>query len=194
VSVRTSQPVIIQNANIRSRGTLIDGSDCVGNLTVRNVRGHGLNPTVHGLYPGRFLMVRGFANVVVEADSERGTQIVRGGSRDGELPGVRAYLGGERIDWYECPPVIEEYHKTQKTGCGIEGPQFTTRPATEVVNKEYVRVLNAWRFKRVRRDLSVKEFLYALAKLGGHLGRRHDKRPGWRVSFCWRIGLDNDLV
>ena len=53
VSARTSQPVIIQNANIRSRGTLIDVSDCVGNLTVRNVRGHALNPNVRALYPGR---------------------------------------------------------------------------------------------------------------------------------------------
>jgi hypothetical protein len=122
----------------------------------------------------------------------------------------------ERIDWYECRPVIEEYHKAQKTGCGIEEPQFTTRkamevviallsvvatrllrlrdlsrrsdaevrPATEVVDEEYVRVLSVWRFKRERVDLSVKEFLYALAKLGGHLGRKHDKAPGWLV--LWR--------
>ena len=30
------------------------------------------------------------------------------------------------MDWYTCRWVIEEYHKAQKTGCAIEGPQFTT--------------------------------------------------------------------
>ena len=38
----------------------------------------------------------------------------------------------ERVDWYECRPLIEEYHKAQKTGCGMELPQFTTRKALEV--------------------------------------------------------------
>jgi Transposase DNA-binding len=32
----------------------------------------------------------------------------------------------ERIEWYTCRWIIEEYHKAQKTGCGIELPQFTT--------------------------------------------------------------------
>ena len=26
----------------------------------------------------------------------------------------------ERVDWYTCRPIIEEYHKAQKTGCGID--------------------------------------------------------------------------
>lgn len=30
------------------------------------------------------------------------------------------------IQWYECRWIIEEYHKAQKTGCGIQNPQFTT--------------------------------------------------------------------
>jgi len=47
-------------------------------------------------------------------------------------------------------------------------------------------VLSVWRFKRERADLSVKGFLYALAKLGGHLGRKHDKaRGGW---YCGEAG------
>jgi hypothetical protein len=28
------------------------------------------------------------------------------------------------VDWYECRPIIEDYHKGQKTGCGIELPQM----------------------------------------------------------------------
>lgn len=36
------------------------------------------------------------------------------------------------VDWYQCRPIVEEFHKAQKTGCGIELPQFTTRHALEV--------------------------------------------------------------
>lgn len=132
------------------------------------------------------------------------------------VPTVTAAEALERVGWYEKRPVIEEFHKAQKTGCGMELPQFTTRKAlevtvgmlsvvavqllrlrdlsrradarqrlaTEVVDAEYVRVLSAWRWKQARSDLSVWEFLYALAKLGGHLNRRHDHPPGWLV--LWR--------
>jgi len=122
----------------------------------------------------------------------------------------------ERVDWYECRPIVEEYHKALKTGCGMELAQFTTRkalevtmamlsvvavqllrlrdlsrrpeaeltPATAVIDKQYVEVLCLWRYKGAKADLTVKEFLYALARLGGHLGRTHDRPPGWLV--LWR--------
>lgn len=122
----------------------------------------------------------------------------------------------ERVDWYECRWVIEEYHKAQKTGCGIEDLQFTSsaalqpmiallsvvavtllnlreasrrpdakeRPATALVDARYVVVLSAWRYKEVRRDLSIHDFFYALARLGGHQNRKRDHRPGWLV--LWR--------
>jgi hypothetical protein len=120
----------------------------------------------------------------------------------------------ERVDWYECRPIIEELHKAQKTGCGMELPQFTTRkalevtiamlsvvavqllrlrdlsrqedgrPASAVVDEPYVEALSLWRWKEARMDLSAKDFLYALARLGGHLGRKADRLPGWLV--LWR--------
>jgi len=122
----------------------------------------------------------------------------------------------ERAHWYECRWVIEEYHKAQKTGCGIEDLQFSSsgalkpmiallsvvavallnlreasrrpdaqqRPATEVVAARYVAVLSAWRYKKVRKDLSIHDFFYALARLGGHQNRKGDHRPGWLV--LWR--------
>jgi hypothetical protein len=31
----------------------------------------------------------------------------------------------ERVSWYAARPVVEEYHKAQKTGCGIEPMQWT---------------------------------------------------------------------
>lgn len=120
----------------------------------------------------------------------------------------------ERVDWYECRPMIEEFHKAQKTGCGMEQLQFTTRkalevtiamlsvvavqllrlrdlsrqdedhPASDVVDQPYIEALSLWRWKQAKMDLSAKEFLYALARLGGHLGRTADRLPGWLV--LWR--------
>jgi hypothetical protein len=40
-------------------------------------------------------------------------------------PGDTAAAAQEVVGWYECRWIIEEYHKAQKTGCGIENPQFT---------------------------------------------------------------------
>jgi hypothetical protein len=57
------------------------------------------------------------------------------------------------------------------------------QPASEVIDPIYVEVLSVKRFKEKRR-LTTHEFCMALAKLGGHLGRRTDKPPGWLV--LWR--------
>jgi hypothetical protein len=59
-----------------------------------------------------------------------------------------------------------------------------TRLATEVVHEDYVAVLCAWRYKEVREELSVHDFFYALARLGGHQNRKGDRQPGWLV--LWR--------
>ena len=59
-----------------------------------------------------------------------------------------------------------------------------TRSADEVVSKRHVAVLSGWRFGQIRMDLTVHEFYYALARLGGHQNRRHDRPPGWIV--LWR--------
>lgn len=37
----------------------------------------------------------------------------------------------ERVDWYECRWLVEEFHKGQKTGCAIEDMQFTTAAALQ---------------------------------------------------------------
>jgi hypothetical protein len=39
----------------------------------------------------------------------------------------------ERVDWYACRWIIEEYHKAQKTGCSIEDLQFTFEERLEPV-------------------------------------------------------------
>lgn len=120
------------------------------------------------------------------------------------------------VDWYECRWVVEEFHKAQKTGCGIENPQFATeerlqpaialisvvaltllslrdasrrpdakeRPATDLIAIDYVEVLSLWRHTRVCADWTIHDFFHALARLGGHQNRKHDKPPGWLV--LWR--------
>jgi hypothetical protein len=55
----------------------------------------------------------------------------------------------EKVDWYELRwPTAEEYHKAQKTGCRIEGPQFTTAGAM----KPMIGLLSvvAWLLMRLR--------------------------------------------
>lgn len=41
------------------------------------------------------------------------------------VPVTDLAVAWECVGYYECRPVIEEFHKAQKTGCGIENPQFT---------------------------------------------------------------------
>ena len=117
--------------------------------------------------------------------------------------------------WYECRWILEEYHKGQKTGCGIENPQFTssdrlhpmiailsvaalsllnlrelsrrddakTRPATNLFSEEYVSVLSTCRHGVPKPDWTIHDFCLALARLGGHLNRKHDGHPGWLVLW-----------
>jgi hypothetical protein len=63
-------------------------------------------------------------------------------------------------------------------------PDAKTRPATTVVATDYVDVLSVWRYRKVRYDLTVHDFFFALARLGGHQNRKRDHRPGWLV--LWR--------
>jgi hypothetical protein len=74
VTILTAQPVVIQNSNIRGKGTLIQSYvDGAAKLTIRNNRAYGLNPGVKGRQVGRFLDVEGFGNVRVENNYMEGT-------------------------------------------------------------------------------------------------------------------------
>jgi hypothetical protein len=130
---------------------------------------------------------------------------------------VRSFGDAWRVaGWYERRWIVEEYHKTQKTGCQIEDMQFTTtarlepaiallsvvaltllnlrdasrrpdakiRRATTLLAADYVEVLSLWRYRKLRTDLTIHEFFYALARLGGHQNRKSDRQPGWLV--LWR--------
>jgi hypothetical protein len=62
-------------------------------------------------------------------------------------------------------------------------PEAKTLPATSVVDTDYVEVLSRWRYKE-KRELTIYEFFFALARLGGHQNRKGDGHPGWLV--LWR--------
>lgn len=58
-------------------------------------------------------------------------------------------------------------------------PDADVTPATALVPALWVRVLSGRIDERPRDDMSVREFLYGVARLGGHLGRKWDGPPGW---------------
>ena len=47
------------------------------------------------------------------------------------IPTANEPQAWERTQWYECRGVIEEFHKGQKTGCGIEDLPFTSAQALQ---------------------------------------------------------------
>jgi hypothetical protein len=63
-------------------------------------------------------------------------------------------------------------------------PDAKTRLASTLLAVEYVEVLSAWRYRAIRNDLTIHEFFFALARLGGHQNRKSDHPPGWLV--LWR--------
>ena len=121
----------------------------------------------------------------------------------------------QRVGYYERRPRVEDYHKAQKTGLGIERLQLQSqaglqptiallsilavalvnareaardeakagRPATDYVEPLEVRVLSVWRYGEAR-PLTVREYILALGRLGGHLNRKCDGLPGWQT--LWR--------
>lgn len=121
------------------------------------------------------------------------------------------------IGYYERRPLVEEFHKALKTGCRIEARLYETaprwenvtallsivavrllqlktiaikepnRPATSIVPQSWLRMMAAVRGPKRAKITTARDFLRALASLGGHLGRKHDGEPGWLT--LWR-GFD----
>lgn len=63
-------------------------------------------------------------------------------------------------------------------------PDAQTLPATEIFSPRLVESLSVWRYQQRRTNLTVHEFCFALARLGGHQNRKCDRQPGWLV--LWR--------
>jgi len=126
----------------------------------------------------------------------------------------------EVVESYEQRPIVEAYHQCLKTGLQIESRQYESadhlRPVIGMICVQAIRLLqlrdvarrapdapagtlvpSEWLeiigkvLRRPRPLNTVRDFLRALASLGGFLGRKSDGEPGWRT--IWR-GLDTLLT
>ena len=119
----------------------------------------------------------------------------------------------ERRDWYGCRWRAEVFHDVEKNGCSEQDRRFETAarmaaclavpsvvavrvyqlrlaleqapeaPAEQVATAEEIEVIRATPGK-ARGPLTVRQFVFAVARLGGFLGRKHDGEPG--VRSPWR--------
>jgi hypothetical protein len=120
----------------------------------------------------------------------------------------------ERRDWYGCRWGVEVFHDVEKNGCSEEERMFQTAgrmlaclailsvvavrvyqlrlavktapeaPAEEVATAEEIEVVSATQAGKRKGAMTVKGFVFAVAKLGGFLGRKGDGEPG--VRSLWR--------
>lgn len=118
-----------------------------------------------------------------------------------------------RRDWYGCRWMVEVFHHIEKNGCREEARRLETAarleaclailsvvavrifqlrtalesqptaPADQVATAAEIRVVWALH-KQAGPQLTVREFVRGVAKLGGFLGRKHDGEPG--VLTLWR--------
>jgi hypothetical protein len=126
------------------------------------------------------------------------------------LPAADAPQWHRRCDWYASRPLIEDYHQVEKTGRGEEELRFKTAeamvPMLGVLAIVAVRVLQLRWWGRSggtapaesasttaerevlkglgHRVRTARDFVRAVAELGGFLGRKGDQEPGWQT--LWR--------
>lgn len=58
------------------------------------------------------------------------------------------------------------------------------RKASEIISEDYIEILSAWRHGKVKMDWTIHDFVWAMARLGGHQNRKNDHPPGWQI--LWR--------
>lgn len=59
-----------------------------------------------------------------------------------------------------------------------------TRKAAEIISEDYIEILSAWRHGKPKMDWTIHQFVWAMARLGGHQNRKNDHPPGWQI--LWR--------
>ncbi len=95
------------------------------------------------------------------------------------------------IHYYELQWTIEDFHKCWKTGCAIESRRYETsakdtsdQPASDIALRHWVDMLAVVRKRKLTTPMTIREFVRALAGLGGFIGRKADGDPGWIT--LWR--------
>ena len=70
-------------------------------------------------------------------------------------------------------------------------PETASQPAVKFVPEKWVKILSRWRHSEERPSWTVREFMMALARLGGHQNRKSDGDPGWQTLWKgWRVLQD----
>src|SRR5436190_12056918 len=93
VSVRTSDPVIIENSTVSGRGDLIRADVQHTKITVRNTTGTGLNPNIAGKTEGHFFFARLFDNATIENNTLNGTTGIKVEAYSGDFsPGQTVHI------------------------------------------------------------------------------------------------------
>lgn len=120
----------------------------------------------------------------------------------------------QKRDWYCGRWCVEVFHDVEKNGCHEQERMFQTAarmraclailsviavrvyqlrlalreapdaPASEVATAEEIALIASLPKAKKRESLTVKDFVFAVAKLGGFLGRKGDGEPG--VRALWR--------
>lgn len=124
------------------------------------------------------------------------------------------------VNYYRSRWKVEEFHMGLKSGCGVENVQFESlhslanylalatvaswrllalrdlskNEATElppdILNERQMAILRA-EFPRLPPLPTPKQWLVAVAKLGGFFGRKSDGDPGWRTLWWGWKRLDD---
>jgi hypothetical protein len=118
----------------------------------------------------------------------------------------------ERVEWYTCRWLVEEYHQCLKTGCLLEQRRLGDGPRVQrllgVLAPTAVRLLQLREIARLTplrlaraalppdlvnlvahlaevpaETLTMEGFWRAVAQQGGYRGRRRDGPPGWQTLW-----------
>jgi hypothetical protein len=98
----------------------------------------------------------------------------------------------EVVEDYACRWMIEEYHKAQKSGCGIEELQMTTRHGLDnAITVLSVLAVHVLRLRCYARDESLRDQPARLheEELKVQLAARASKHRDWREMTVWEYSI-----
>jgi hypothetical protein len=129
----------------------------------------------------------------------------------------------ERVKWYACRWLVEDFHQCLKTGCQVETHRLQSknrllrllgllspvavyllslrerarlepdRPAQEVVEADLLRLI-AHLSHLEPNAINLQTFWRLVAQQGGYLGRKRDGPPGWKSLWTGWLYLQDLLT